>query len=393
MMAQDQVQRTAPGRAPAPTRRQAVEWFLRFVAASPFVANVAAQSQERQEVYWPERLPPLDGVVNALEMESVAENSLAKAVYDHVAGGAGSESTLRRNREFFDRITLRPRVLVNVEGMDLSTNLFGQSLHSPILVGPTANHQRVHPEGELATAAGAQAAKALMVISGRSAQPVAEVVKAAGGSAWFQVDTSDDHADVRRQAAAAVEQGCKSVCLTLGAPSKVRLWRDIHNGRTAPRNLATPARTSMTWPQIETVKEGLTVPLLVKGILSSAEARIALDHGVDGIIVSNHGGRAIDGAPSTIEMLPEIADVIAGRIPVLIDGGFRRGTDILKALALGADAVLLGRPVLWALAAYGAEGVQKLLEILQHELALSMGLAGQPNIAGLSRSLVRVHSR
>jgi 4-hydroxymandelate oxidase len=363
------------------------------VAASPFVADIAAQSQERQEVYWPERLPPLDGVVNALEMESVAEKSLPKPLYDHIAGGAGSESTLRRNREFFGRMTLRPRVLVNVEEIDISTTLFGQALYSPILVGPTANHKRLHPEGELATAAGAQAAKALMVISGRSTQPAAEVVKAAGGSAWFQVDASDDDPGVLRQAAAAVEQGCKTVCLTLGAPSGVPSRRDIHNGRAVPRGLVTPAGTSMLWPQIATLKQTLNVPMLVKGILNPAEARIALDHGVDGIIVSNHGGRAIDGAPSTIEMLPAISDVIAGRIPVLIDGGFRRGTDMLKALALGADAVLLGRPVLWALAAYGAEGVQKLLEILQHELALSMGLAGQPNVAALSRSLVRIHSR
>ncbi|HUG82716.1 MAG TPA: alpha-hydroxy acid oxidase [Bryobacterales bacterium] len=385
--------RSTAGEAALPSRREAVEWFLRFVAASPLLSQAPAGAQERQQIYWPDRLPPLDGVVNALEMETVAEKSLPKSLYDHIAGGAGSESTLRRNREFFDRITLRPRVLVNVEGIDLSTTLFGQTLYSPILIGPTANHKRLHPDGELATAAGARAAQALMVISGRSTQPLADVVKAAGGAAWFQIDASGDDAELPRRAETAAAQGCKAVCLTLGVSSPIPSRRDIHNGRATATAYAAPTAASISWPQIEALKRHLSVPLLVKGILSAAEAQSALDHGVDGIVVSNHGGRVIDGAPATIEMLPEISDVIAKRIPVLIDGGFRRGTDLLKALALGADAVLLGRPVLWALAAYGAAGVERLLVMLQHELALSMGLAGQPNIAGLSRSLARVHSR
>lgn len=397
-MASHHRSRSMLGAAALPSRRQAVQWFLRFVAASPLLSQAPAGAQERQQIYWPDRLPPLDGVVNALEIETVAEKSLPKALYDHIAGGAGSESTLRRNREFFDRITLRPRVLVNVEGIDLSTTLFGQALYSPILVGPTANHKRLHPEGELATAAGARAAQALMVVSGRSTQPLAEVVEAAGGSAWFQIDASDDHDGLLRQAEAAVEQGCEAVCLTVGASSPIPSRRDIHNGRiTAQAHLASGltahSAASISWPHIESLKQRLTVPLLVKGILSAAEAQSALDHGVDGIVVSNHGGRAMDGEPATIEMLPEVSGVVAERVPVLVDGGFRRGTDILKALALGADAVLLGRPVLWALAAYGPEGVERLLVMLQHELALSMGLAGQPNIAGLSRSLARVHSR
>ena len=381
------------GAAPLPGRREAIEWFLRFVAASPLLIQAPAGAQELEQSYWPDRLPPLEGVVNALEMETVAEKSLSKALYDHIAGGAGSESTLRRNREFFDRITLRPRVLVNVEGIDISTTLFGQTLYSPILVGPTANHKRLHPDGELATAAAARAAQALMVISGRSTQPLPGVVKAAGGAAWFQIDASGDNGELRRQAETAAGQGCKAVCLTLGASPPIPSRRDIHNGLATATGYAENSAAPISWPQIEGIKRRLSVPLLVKGILSAAEAQSALDHGVDGIVVSNHGGRVIDGAPATIEMLPEISGVIAKRMPVLIDGGFRRGTDILKALALGADAVLLGRPVLWALAAYGAEGVERLLVMLQHELALSMGLAGQPNIAGLSRSLARVHSR
>ena len=385
--------------------------FWMLLASSPLLRGQDPEAAPRP-IHQPDRIPPFEELVNAFEYEEVARKILSRPLYDHIAAGAGGESTLRRNREFFDRITFRPRMLVDVSQMDLTTELFGEEMFAPILVGPTANHRRVHAEGELATAAGAAAAKATMILSHRSSVPVAEIAGKAGRPFWYQVVLEQDSNLTRDAIKGAVDSGAKVVCLTVGNAYQPVLGRDVHNRyvKTAPAasgdasakgaNPVWPPHPSrlnlqsspkLSWDLLDQIKEWAGVPVILKGIMSPDEASEAVSNGADGIVVSNHGGRVIDGAPATIEMLPKIADEVRGRVPLLVDGGFRRGTDILKGLALGADAVLLGRPVLWALAGYGAAGVQKLLEMFQSELALAMGLSGKPNLASIDSSLVKVH--
>jgi len=345
---------------------------------------------------YPDRLAPLEELVNVLEVEDAARRKLDRAVYGRIAAGLGSETTLRRNREFFDRMTFRRRVLVDVRKMDLSVDLFGQKLYTPILVGPMARHQRVHAEGELATAQGAGAAKTILIVSRDSSVPFDRIASRAAASVWYQCYPENDPARLRDAVHGAVAAGAKAVCLTVGAPYEPFREADHHN-RSAqdparwPPHLRQRSNPQLSWDLLPRLREWAGVPVLLKGILSPEEARAAVDRGVSGIVVSNHGARVLDGAPATIEILPQIAEAVGGRAPILIDGGFRRGTDILKALALGAKAVLIGRPILWGLAAYGADGVRVVLEMLQSELALAMGLCGKPNLAALDRALVKIH--
>lgn len=351
------------------SRRKALQEFGILLAGSPLLRA--------------DRTPPLDELVNLFEVESVARSKLAPAVYEHIAAGVGAGTTVRRNREAFDRITFRPRMLVDVREMDISLELFGQRWDAPILVGPTADHRIVHPDGEAATAKGAAAAKTLMVVSSRPSVPIQQIASVTKGPLWFQLDTEGDSNAMKQRVRGALDAGCKAICLTAGAPYEARpSW---------PPSAKTI--TKLTWTAIQQIREWSGVPVLIKGVLSPEEAQMCVEKGTQGIIVSNHGGRYVDGAPATIDVLPRIVDAVAGRVPVLIDGGFRRGTDILKALALGAKGVLLGRPPLWGLAAFGAEGVQKVLEMLQTELALAMGLSGKPDLAAVDRSLVKIHRR
>jgi len=393
------------------TRRQAINQFWMLLASSPLLRGQDSEVAQRP-VHQPDRIPPVEDLVNSFEYEDVARKLLSRPLYDHIAAGAGSERTLRRNREFFDRITFRPRMLVDVSGLDLTKELFGEKMFAPILIGPTSNHRRVHPEGELATAAGAAAAKATMIVSHRSSVPAAAIAEKTGQPFWYQVALMQDSNLTRDAIKSAVGAGAKVICLTVGNAYRPVLGRDIHNryGKASqatsgevstkettpgwpphPSRLNVQSNPKFSWDVLDQVKEWAGVPVVLKGIMSPDEASEAVTNGADGIVVSNHGGRVIDGAPATIEILPKIAEEVRGRVPLLVDGGFRRGTDILKGLALGADAVLLGRPVLWGLAGYGAEGVQKLLEMLQSELALGMGLSGQPNLAAIDNSLVKVH--
>jgi 4-hydroxymandelate oxidase len=298
---------------------------------------------------------PLDELVNAFEFAAVAQSKLAATVWDEIAGS---------DRAPFDRITFRPRMMVNTTRLDLTLDLFGQKMFAPIIVGPTADQERFHTDGELAMIGGASAAKALMVVSCRSSYPIDQIAAQSKTPLWYQVYPDSD---MLTRAQAAVKCGCKAVCLTLGA-----------------------TKEQADWKAIDHLRESIGVPLLLKGIMSSEDARSAVDHGIQGIVVSNYMGRA-DARASPIEMLPAIADAVAGKTPILIDGGFRRGSDILKALALGARAVMLGRPPLWGLAPYGAPGVQKLLELLQTELARDMAMCGRPNLDSIDRTMVKIH--
>ncbi|HZT32581.1 MAG TPA: alpha-hydroxy-acid oxidizing protein [Bryobacteraceae bacterium] len=320
------------------------------------------------------RLPPLEELVNLFEVEEVARQRLAPELFESIAAGAGAGLTLGRNREAFDRITLRPRVLVDVRAMDLGTQLLGRKLETPILVAPTSRQTLLHPEGELATLRGAAAAKATVVLSSRPGIPLERIAAQARGAFWCQLEPETGAGEFRQLVRRATDAGAQALCLSAG-------WR---GEKPAP---------PVDWTLVARVREWTPAPLWIKGILAPGEARTAVEKGAQGIIVSNYGGRLVDGAMAAIEALPAVVEAVGRHVPVLIDSGFRRGTDVLKALALGANGVMLGRPPLWGLAAYGAEGVQKVLELIQTELALAMGLCGKPNLAAIDRSLVKIHKR
>jgi 4-hydroxymandelate oxidase len=313
-------------------------------------------------------LAPRAELVNTLEYEEQAKRNLAPAVFAQIAGGA---------RESFDRITLRHRLLVPVLEMDLGVTLFGDRLFAPIVVGPIADQRRFHADGELATARGASAAKAVMVVSSRSSVPLQEIAAEAGLTLWYQVFAGDRAAGAQIQH--AVANRCRAICVTVGVAPPT--------GGT--RRAATV--TSVDWAAVAALKRTSKVPVMVKGVATPEAAQLALQQGVDGIVVSNYGGVPGPQTEALILVLPKIVDVVAGRVPVLVDGGFRRGTDILKALALGAKSVLVGRPAMWGLAAYGADGVQGVVEMLQTELARYMGMCGKSTLQMLDGTLLKVH--
>ena len=383
------------------TRRDAIHNLTLFLAGSPLLAQQSGDPQQEK--------PSLEEMINVFDFEPLCKANTTKAAYDYVRGGGWDEWTLRRNREAFGKVTLRPRYLRKVAELDLSITLFGKKLSMPIFVAPTGTHSVVHPDGEPVTARGAGAADAVMVVSTSSSYPIDQIAAAATGPLWFQLYAGPDVAGTRERVDRALAAGCQAVCFTVDAPYIAPRERDFRNRLSRPTNQrpANPRRrrrgktTSsygleprllayLNWDFFDQLRGWVETPLLVKGILTPEDAKLAVEHGADGVIVSNHGGRYLDSVPATIEVLPEIIDQVGGRAPVLVDSGFRRGTDILKALAIGAKAVLVGRPPLWGLGAFGDVGVQRVLEILRKELAWAMGLAGRPNIASIDSSLVRI---
>ncbi len=354
--------------------------------------------------------------VNLLELEKRAREKMSQMAYDYYAGGAEDEITLRENRAAFGRIALRPRMLVDISRIDTSTTILGQQVPSPILVAPTAMHRLGHPEGEVATARGAGAAGALMAVSTLATSTLEEVAAAARGPLWFQLYVYKDRGVTRALVERARAAGYKALCVTVDAPHSGRRERDDYNHFVLPPELhfanfehpgmrtmlpqsgrsglgpfvASLMDLTLTWKDITWFREMAGMPVLVKGVLTAEDARLAVEHGAEGIVVSNHGGRQLDTAIATIEALPEVVEAVGGRAEVYLDGGVRRGTDVLKALALGARGVLLGRPVLWGLTLAGAEGVERALMMLRHELEEVMLLAGCPTLASINRSLVRL---
>lgn len=352
--------------------------------------------------------------VNVFDFEKLAREKLPQMAYDYYASGAHDEITLRENHAAYDRIRLAYRVLVDVSRRDLSTRVLGARVSMPILIAPTAFHRMAHPEGEVATVRAAGAAETIMVLSTLSNTSVEEVMAAAGGPVWFQLyvyrDRGASEALVRRVEAA----GCSALVLTVDAPLLGRRERDVRNRFRLPEGLsvknmlpaglgdlpkevldsglaayfATLIDPALTWQDVDWLRRITQLPIVIKGIVRADDALRAIEHGAAGIVVSNHGGRQLDTSPATIDALPKIADAVAGRIDVLLDGGIRRGTDAIKALALGAKAVLIGRPVLWGLTAGGVDGVHQVLDILRGELDLAMALCGTAAIEQVTRDLV-----
>jgi 4-hydroxymandelate oxidase len=352
------------------TRRTAFQ----AIAGSALFSPVLSAQQLTGEP--PGRMAPLSELVNVFEVLEMARRKMPEHVYNTISG---------TNRAVLERMTFRPRLMVNVTKLDLSLELLGSTLFAPILIGPLWRQEAFHPEGEVAMARGAAAAKTLMVVSGRSSKPLPQIVEAAGQSPlWYQAYPDTDPLATAKACQQATKLGCKAVCVTVGVP---------YQADASSRKLQPAGSLNNTWETIDRIKQSVSAPLVLKGVLSPEEAAAAESKGAQAIIVSNHGGLYTSGFADPMEMLPAIAKAVDKKIPILVDGSFRRGTDILKALALGARSVLVARPPVWGLAAYGAEGVQAVLEMLQTELARSMAMCGKPTLASIDSALVRIHRR
>ena len=331
----------------------------------------------------------------------MARGRLPKPVYNFIAGGADDEKTMRANREAFDRLQLRVRRLVDVSKVDTSMRLFGETHETPIILAPVGLQRPMHPEGELASARGAAAKKHLMIASTASSYSIGEIAEASGRPVWFQLyPTTDRDAtrDLLRQAEAA---GCPVVALTVDLPVIASRERAIgyipallssdpdpvgnFRGKPLPSSIGDP---SLSWDFVAWLKANTRMKVLLKGIVTREDAKLSVEHGADGLIVSNHGGRQEESNRGTMECLPEVLEAVQGRLPVLIDGGFRRGTDIFKALALGAAAICIGRPYVWGLSAFGQSGVEQVLDLLRAELVRAMQLAGTPSLREIKPEFV-----
>lgn len=352
-------------------------------------------------------------LLNLDDYERVAEERLERSVYDYYAGGSWDELTLRDNSRAFDRIRLQYRVLRDVSTRDLSTSVLGSRIAVPILVAPTAFQAMAHPEGEVATARAVGSMGTIMIVSSLSNRSIESITAAATSPVWFQVYVYRDRGATRALIERAEAAGCEAIVLTVDAQVWGQRERDARNRFRLPDGLemsnlladkrdlpesasgsglaayvASMFDPSLSWKDLEWIRSVSPLPVLIKGVVHPDDARLAVEHGVDGIIVSNHGGRQVDTAPATIDALPSVCDVVDGRVEVLMDGGIRRGSDIVKALALGAKAVAVGRPVLWGLAVDGEAGVEAVLSILRQEFDLVSGLCGAARVDELGADLI-----
>ncbi|HEY4033650.1 MAG TPA: alpha-hydroxy acid oxidase [Ktedonobacteraceae bacterium] len=338
--------------------------------------------------------------INLFDYEELARRSLEPAVWDYYDGGSDDEITLRANRLSFERIRLRPHVLRDVSTIDIRMTVQGMSVRMPMLVAPMAYQGLAHPEGECITAQAARDAGTLMIASTFATRSLEEIISVAS-EAWMQLYFYHDIQITKSLVQRAEKAGYRAIVLTVDTPYLGRRERDIRNQFKLPPshrigNFAAneitgeyiPSPAVVTWETVRWLRSITSLPILLKGIVTAEDALVALEYGVNGIIVSNHGGRQLDGTVASIDALPEVSRAVAGRCEVYLDGGIRRGTDVLKALALGAHAVLVGRPILWGLAADGLDGVQHVLDILCNELTLAMALAGCPTLSSIDRSLI-----
>ena len=346
---------------------------------------------------------------NVSDYEQLARERLDPGAYDYYAGGAGDERTLRENVAAFERLRLRPRALVDVSGATTATTVLGSEISMPLLVAPVAFQRMAHPDGEAGMARAAAAAGTIMVLSTLATSTPAEVAAAAPDAPrWFQLYCFTDRGVTRDLAEQAAAAGYKAIVLTVDAPRLGRRERDLRSGWEIPAEVTVPnfaaaageptggtpadmfslMDRSLDWLDLEQLASQTELPVLVKGIVTAEDAELACEHGAAGVIVSNHGGRQLDGAIATIDALPEVVEAVDDRVEVLVDGGVRRGADVARALALGARAVLAGRAPLWGLAARGEQGALEVLELLREEIALALLLLGCADPADVRRSHV-----
>jgi len=326
------------------------------------------------------------------DYEPVAKEKLPSDVYDYYAGGAGDERTLGENLRAFDRWVLRPRFLRGSGSPDPSTELLGTRVEFPVLVAPWAYQGRAHPDGERGTVRGATRAGTIPVVSSTAIDDLEQIAAASDGPKWWQLYLFEDTGLNAEMLGRVVSAGYEAICWTVDFPVAGLRHRDARSGFVIPLGIGDADylyEPNMTWDHLTFIREyAPDLPVLVKGILTAEDAVLAVEHGADGIVVSNHGGRQLDSCPASLGALPEVVEAVAGRLPVLMDGGVRRGTDVLKAMALGAAAVMVGRPAAWALAAEGEDGVAGVLGIFRAEVENAMALTGCRSVAEIGRELV-----
>ena len=338
--------------------------------------------------------PELDKLLSLPDFETDAHTKIPHGAWERISGGAADELTLRWNCEAYQHLRLKPRILVDVSKLDTRVTLFGQELPFPILLAPTGGQRFIHPQGEAEAARGAAAAQATYVISSSASMRVEDIAKSAAGPVWFQLYVQKDRGFTRDLVQRAEDSGCRALCVTVDSPTfGARNREDRAKGELPERELPNLQGKdyldpTLTWKDIDWLCSFARRPVLLKGVLNPDDADLAARAGVAGIIVSNHGARNLDTVPATIDALPVVAERVAGRVPVLVDGGIRRGTDVVKALALGASAVQIGRPYLWGLGVAGAEGVAQVVRILRKELELAMALTGRPTLKSLDRTVL-----
>ena len=407
------------------SRRQ----FLRWLSASPLLAwtgragaaeGPPAAARRPDPMVW----APLPGAeliatpaeaINVFDFEPVARHKVPPAHFGFMASGVDDEVTLRANREGFLKFQLRPRRLLDVSTVDLSTEIFGVRWSNPIGIAPTGGNKAYHPDGEIAVARAAGAGGHLQMLATGATTSIEDAIQARGSSIWFQLYASPSWTVTLALVKRAEAAGCPVVALTVDRPAGRNQETYQRLRRTDPRDcrachtpglpaalqrkpnydgldlsgLTSLQSPPLTWELVRRVKDSTRMKVVLKGILTEQDARLAVEQGVDGLVVSNHGARAEDSGRSSIECLPEVIDAVGGRIPVLVDSGFRRGTDVVKALALGARAVCVGRPYLWGLGAFGQPGVERVLEILRAELRTAMQQVGVRSLSELTPAFVR----
>ena len=332
---------------------------------------------------------PIDPI-NVYDYEALAKERLTKMRYDSIAGGATDEVTIRRTRAAFDSIMLRPRMLVDVGNVDTSTTVLGQEIKFPIMLDPAGRHGIAHSDGELATVRAAGKEGTLLVNAYASSYGKEEVAREATGPIWSQQYLFADQGYTRELAHSAAEAGYSGICVTLDTRVSPKRERNLRNERVRePVEGTHDVRNPLaTWQELEWLTVNTHLPVIAKGIMTGEDARLCTEHGVKGLIVSNHGGRQLDNTFATTEVLPEVVEAAGDRLEVYLDGGIRRGADVVKALALGARAVFIGRPLFWGLAVNGEDGVRAVLQLLREELVMTMGMCGRPTIESIDRSLI-----
>jgi isopentenyl diphosphate isomerase/L-lactate dehydrogenase-like FMN-dependent dehydrogenase len=399
-----------------PARRTAMARLAGLMAASPVAAPISTAMAESDPRPLSEhrRALSLAEMQTSFDFEPVFFGNVLLPIYDYTAHGDGSEFTLRRNRQAFDWVDIVPaRLPVPASQIDLSSELLGVKMKFPIIVAPTAAMVPLHPDGEMGMFKAATAASnTLMILSVNTSTPHAKVVPAApGGTLWAQFYPLENLANTQRSMDTFQTAGCNGIIVTIDQQASYyeRTQQDRNfggrvaatGGRGAGTGAAAPSgsaryrlngfRLWYTWQYIDDVRKMVKGPLVIKGILDPEDARLAIEHGADAIIVSNHGGRSMDYGPSSLEVLPEIVAAVNGRIPVLFDSGIRRGADIFKALALGANGVMLGRTTRWGLAAFGTAGAQRLIEILQQELVQVAATCGCAKLSDINKTMVKAN--
>jgi len=409
---------------PTDVRAQSRRNFLRFLAESPLLyglgGTLAATAARAQDDAVLSGALDFDGLitsaeqaVNVWDFETAIRKSLNAGHYAYVAQGSDDFGTIAANRAAFQKVGLRPRRLVDVGTVDMSVEVFGQRLSSPIMLCPVGAQLMFHPEGEVAVARAAKSKNALQILSTVTNLSVEDVAAARGGPGWFQLYSTSDWPSTQRMLERAEDAGCTALAWTVDIPTRNlealerfdratdAVCQACHAGMPADpfqmRRMFDGVDMSkvrmglggLSWSYVERLKGATKMKVLLKGIQTREDALLCLQHGVDGIVVSNHGGRADETLRGTLDCLPEVLEAVGGRIPVFVDGGFRRGTDIFKALALGATAVGIGRPYIWGLGSFGTQGVERVLDILTRELRIVMTQMGAAKIADISRTSIQ----